>query len=95
MSGAGNFYEPHSSASNTKLQFWLSGDIIEYWMKCGIVGGMIEPEPNFLYYAIRQSQKIVTISAFDELVKSQKCPRIVIPVNPGSESGTGIGIQRF
>ena len=31
----------------------------------------------------------------DELVKIQKCPRIVIPVNPGSESGTGTGIQRF
>ena len=31
----------------------------------------------------------------DELVKRQKCPRIVIPVNPGSESGTGTEIQRF
>ena len=31
----------------------------------------------------------------DELGKRQKCPRIVISVNPGSESGTGTGIQRF
>jgi hypothetical protein len=35
--------------SNTKLRFWLSRYITEFWMKGGIIGGMIEVEMCFLH----------------------------------------------